>query len=288
MRLLLTGASGYLGGFIAARARAEGTALTVLGRKAPDSGGWLRFDLDAPPSALPAADALVHAAFSHVPGRYRGGEGDDADGFVRRNRDGSARLFDAAQAAGIGRVVFLSSRAVYGPRPPGTRLREDDALAPDTLYGRMKADTEADLHARATPGFTPSSLRITGVYGQAVPGTPHKWADLLSDFAAGRPIAPRIATEVHGADMAAGLWAVLTAPPGQVTGRAFNLSDLMLDRHELLSLYADLHGIPHAPPDRAPGPPPNEMACDSLAALGWQPGGLPRLRATLAALPPGG
>ncbi len=285
MRVLIAGAGGYLGRFIAAHAVAAGAQVTALGRSDPGLGGFMPFDLGTPPPALPPADALVHAAFDHVPGRYRGGEGDDPAGFMARNRDGSARLFDAAQAAGIARVVFLSSRAVYGPRPPGTALTEDMAPAPDTLYGRMKAAVEADLAARAAPGFTPVSLRITGVYGQAARDAPHKWADLLADVAAGRPVAPRRGTEVHGACMADAVWRVLTLPPDRVAGRVFNVSDLDLDRADLLGLYADLHGLDRPLPDRMPDAP-NAMDCTALRALGWRPGGMDRLRATLQALRP--
>ncbi len=285
MRLLLTGAGGYLGWFIAANAQAAGDHITALGRRDPGLGGFIPFDLGHAPPALPPADALVHAAFDHVPGRYRGGEGDDPAGFLARNRDGSVRLFDAAQAAGIGRVVFLSSRAVYGPRPSGTPLTEDMAPAPDTLYGRMKADLEADLAARARPGFVPVSLRITGVYGQATPGGPHKWADLLADFVAGRPVPPRRGTEVHGACMAAAVRLALTLPPNHVSPRVLNVSDLDLDRRDLLALYAEEHGLDRPLPDRAPGAP-NAMDCAPLRALGWRPGSVVRLRATLAALPP--
>lgn len=285
MRLLLTGASGYLGRFIAANARAAGDHVTALGRRDPGVGGFIPFNLGKPPPTLPPADALVHAAFDHVPGRYRGGEGDDPVGFIARNRDGSARLFDAAQTAGLPRVVFLSSRAVYGPYPPGTSLTEDMAPAPDTLYGRMKADVEADLAARTGSAFTPVSLRITGVYGQPVPGAAHKWADLLADFVAGRPVSPRRGTEVHGDCMAEAVRLALTLAPARVAGRVFNVSDLDLDRADLLALYADLHGLNRPLPDRVPDPP-NAMDCTALRALGWRPGGMTRLRDTLAALHP--
>jgi len=285
MRLLLTGASGYLGRFIAANARVDGDHVTALGRNDPGLDGFIPFDLGDALPRLPPADALVHAAFDHVPGRYRGGEGDDPAGFLARNRDGSARLFDAVQAARIPRVVFLSSRAVYGPRPPRASLTEDMTPAPDTLYGRMKADVEADLALRAGPGFAPVSLRITGVYGQPAPGAWHKWADLLADFVAGRPVPPRRGTEVHGACMAAAVRLALTLPPDLVAGRVFNVSDLDLDRADLLALYAGLHGLDRPLPARVVDAP-NAMECGALRGLGWRPGGMDRLRATLAALPP--
>lgn len=286
MKLLLTGATGYLGQFIGARALAEGATLTALGRSRPHSGAWLPFDLNSPVPPLPPADALIHAAFDHLPGRYRGGEGDDPAGFLQRNRDGSRRLFDAAQTAGIPRVIFLSTRAVYGRQPPGTPLHEALPLAPDTLYGSMKADLESDLHARASADFTPASLRITGVYGQPAPGAWHKWADLLDDFLARRPIAPRVATEVHGADMADAVWRVIKAAPAAIAAKAFNVSDLMLDRRALLTAYAEIHDLQRPLPDQASGPAPNAMDCARLAGLGWKPGGWPRLRATLRGLPP--
>jgi nucleoside-diphosphate-sugar epimerase len=285
MRLLLSGAGGYLGRFIAAHAKATGDHVTALGRRDPGYDGVVPFDLGHPPPRLPRADALVHAAFDHVPGRYRGGEGDDPEGFQARNRDGSLRLFDAVQAAGIARVVFLSSRAVYGPYPPGTALTEKMTPAPDTLYGRMKTEVESDLAARTGPGFAPVNLRITGVYGQPAPGATHKWTSLLADFATGRPIAPRRGTEVHGTCMAAAVRLVLTLPQDRVAGRVFNVSDLDLDRRDLLALYADLHGLDRPLPDRVTDAP-NAMDCAALRRLGWRAGGMARLRATLAALPP--
>ncbi len=115
MRILLTGATGYVGGFLAAEARRSGHRLLCLSRQAPaDCSDWRPFDLNAPPVELPPADVLIHAAFDHLPGRYRGGEGDDPEAFLRRNRDGSLALFETAARAGIRRILFLSTRAVYG------------------------------------------------------------------------------------------------------------------------------------------------------------------------------
>ena len=107
-----------------------------------------------------------------------------------------------------------------------------------------------------------------------------KWDPLFAAYLAGEPIAPRAATELHGADLAA---AVLLLIASAETG-AFNASDLLLDRHDLIARVQRLTGCPHPPPPRASGPPPGVMACDRLAALGWRPGGWPRLDAWLASL----
>ncbi|MEI4484763.1 NAD(P)-dependent oxidoreductase [Frigidibacter sp. MR17.14] len=275
MRIALTGATGLVGRFIEAGARAAGHEVTRLTRR--PGPGDLTFDLSSPPPALGDHDALIHCAFDHIPGRYRGGEGEDPEGFARRNRDGSLRLFEVGRAAGIGAAIFLSTRAVYGDYAPGTLLTEDLTLRPDTLYGQVKAEVEAGLHALAAPGFAPSSLRATGVYG---PGPGHKWQGLFADYRAGRPIPPRVATEVHGADVATACLALISA---QATG-AFNCSDLTLDQHDLLAEVQRLTGCPHDPPPRADASKVNAMDCTRLKDLGWHPGGWDRLRADLPAM----
>jgi nucleoside-diphosphate-sugar epimerase len=259
MHVLVTGATGAVGRFVVPALAAAGHRVTTLGR-----AGDIRWTLGEP-APLPKADALVHLALAHAPGRYRGGEGDDPAAFRRLNLDGTLRLFDAA---GDARILFLSSRAVYGDARRGETLRETDAPAPDSLYGALKLAAEQALGPRG------AAIRATGVYGG------DKWAPLFAAYLAGEPVAPRVATELHGADLAA---AVLLLLASRETG-AFNASDLLLDRHDLLARVQAIAGCPHPPPTRASGPPPGVMACDRLHALGWRPGGWPRLDAWLASL----
>jgi nucleoside-diphosphate-sugar epimerase len=259
MHILLTGASGTVGRFVAPALATAGHRVSRLGRS-----GDVAWTLDDPAQRLPAADALVHLAFDHVPGRYRGGEGDDPARFRRLNLDGTRRLFDAVGAA---RIVFLSSRAVYGDHRRDRLLKESDPPEPDSLYGEVKLAAEAALGPRG------ASLRATGVYG----GHPRKWETLFASYLRGETVAPRIATEIHGADVAS---AVLTLLASQETG-AFNASDLLLDRHDLLGRVQALTGCPHRPPPRAEGPKPGVMATCRLRLTGWRPGGWPRLEAFL-------
>jgi nucleoside-diphosphate-sugar epimerase len=261
MHVLVTGGTGYVGRFIVAGLRAAGHRCTLLGR----SEGAHPWTLAESRPRLPTADALVHAALDHAPGAYRGGEGGDPARFRRLNLDGTRALFDAA---GDMRTVFLSSRAVYGDHRRGETLREEDEPDPDTLYGEVKLAGETALAGRGV------ALRPTGVYG----GNPHKWEGLFAAYLRGDPIPPRIATEVHGADVAAAVLLMLDSP---ATG-AVNVSDILLDRHDLLSRLRTLTACPHPPPPRAEGPPPVLMANDRLRALGWQPGGNDRLGAFLA------
>lgn len=289
MKLLLTGATGYVGQFILTEAHAAGDEVMILTRTAPQSGiadhfPRFPFDLSDPPHELPTADALIHAAFDHQPGKYRGGEGDDPQGFLQRNLDGSKRLFAAAANSGVRRIVFLSSRAVYGDYPPGTLLTEDLPPCPDTLYGKMKWQVEQVLSEMAGPDLCTVSLRATGVYGRATRQSAHKWKDLFSDFESCLALAPRRATEVHGADLAQAVRLCLTTDPERISGKSFNVSDLVLDRAELLKLYAEATGIAAPLPRPAEGLGSNVMDCAALQALGWQPRGKPGLEAFLADL----
>lgn len=280
MRIAITGASGLVGRFLTEAALREGFSVTTLGRSPGAFSrpvGFLHYDLRSAPPALEGFDALIHAAFLHEPGRYRGGEGEDPAGFRAANLDGTLRLFEAARS--VERVLFLSSRAVYGDHPPGTVLHETTALRPDTLYGEIKAEAEAALVQRLIPGI---SLRATGVYGPAAMGQRHKWSDLFERFRLGEPIAPRVATEVHGDDLADAAMLLLRLPTGLVSG-AVNVSDLLLDRHDLLAEVAKLAGG-GAPPPRSYPSRVNVMDCSRLQTLGWRPGGWARLRQTLPEL----
>jgi len=259
MKIALTGATGLVGQFIAAHLLRERYDLVALGRQSSPHGGTHRPWRLGEPAPLDGCDALVHAAFAHVPGRYRCGEGDDPDGFLRRNLGGTLRLWEDAHGL---RTVFLSSRAVYDGLPPGTVLTEDLPLAPDSLYGQVKLAAEQALHAQGG-----TSLRATGVYGPPAPGQSHKWADLFAAFASGAPIPPSAGTEVHGDDLARAVLLLLDAAPGP-----YNCSDLLLDRRDLLARWSRIKGIEGRLPERATTRP-NVMDCARLRALGWTPQG---------------
>ncbi|EBA08756.1 NAD-dependent epimerase/dehydratase family protein [Sagittula stellata] len=264
--IALTGATGLVGRWLVPLAD------LTLGRTA----GALPhrpYDLTGPAPDLRGVTTLIHAAFSHVPGKYRGGEGDDPQGFLTANLDGTRRLFDAAAQAGVRRVLFLSSRAVFDGMPPGTHLPETRAPEPSSLYGQVKLRAEEHL---ATLPLTGLSLRATGIYG---PGPDHKWQGLFADYLAGKPIAPRRGTEVHGADLASAVRLLRT----ETTGGAVHVSDLLLDRHDLLAEVRRLTGCPHPLPPRS-ADPVSPLVCDRLTDLRWQPGGTERLRRDLPAM----
>lgn len=93
-------------------------------------------------------DALVHLGFTVLRGRMK------AASMWRNNVFSSQALFEAAERAVIGRVVHVSSAAVYGT---GVNLRENAALAP--LPGFLYAQHKAELE-RWMATHVPHALRL--------------------------------------------------------------------------------------------------------------------------------
>ena len=118
----ITGATGYIGRFVVAELYRRGFAIRALTRPKSDHGGfvmpidWLIGDLrDASvlDRLVSGASVVIHLAYEHVPGRYRGGEGDDLPAWLTTNLYGSLALIQAAHKANVAQFVFLSSRAVF-------------------------------------------------------------------------------------------------------------------------------------------------------------------------------
>ena len=287
-RIIVSGATGYVGRFIVEGLLSEGHDVLALGRKEPKLGFFSQ-PVDFEPMVLSQSEynldvfqgcsGLVHTAFHHVAGKYRGGEGDQPEEFVQLNHEGSVALYNAAKAAGVSRAVFLSSRAVYGQQEPGEMLFETMAPSPDRLYGQVKRQTELALAELSDQHFLPIILRATGVYGPANPISNHKWHTLFEDFRTNKPIEPRVATEVYGEDLANAInlllgtgTDILSDISGGEDAPIFNISDIVLDRYELLQAYAKMTDLDNQNlPQRADAASLNAMDCTRLKALGWKP-----------------
>lgn len=264
MSIALTGANGLVGRFVAQEFINDG--LITLGRK----GAFRHWDLNDPAPDLSDCQVLIHCAFAHLPGKYRGGEGTNPAGFLKTNLSGSRRLFDTAAEAGIRKIIFLSSRAVLGGYPAGSHLPETAMRNPDSLYGEIKAQTEEYLAGLPLQGI---NLRATGVYG---PSSGHKWHHLFDDYLTGRAILPKRGTEVHGADLARAIRLLLRS---NVKGTV-HISDILLDRRDLLEEVKTLTLSSHPLPPRARSKI-SQLDCTRLHNLGWKPGGLSLLRKDL-------
>ncbi|WKL41032.1 SDR family oxidoreductase [Sinorhizobium meliloti] len=179
-RVLVSGGTGFVGRFIVEHLLANGYEVTVGGRSPPPAGFYsqpvshvpLRLDADADQAgAFDHIYYFVHAAFEHVEGRYRGGEGDDPPGVSAAPISTAPFAFSRKRAPpAYGAAFFLSSRAVYGETAPPV-VAETSPVEPDTFYGQVKLATENALKSMTDHSFVTTSLRVTGVYGPRRLGT---------------------------------------------------------------------------------------------------------------------
>ncbi|MEU4148346.1 dTDP-glucose 4,6-dehydratase [Streptomyces parvulus] len=128
-------------------------------------------------------DAVVHfAAESHVDRSIRGG-----GVFVRTNVEGTQALLEACLAAGVGRVVHISTDEVYGSIEQGV-WSEESPLLPNSPYAASKA--ASDLVALAyvrTHGLNLSVTRCSNNYGPYQ--HPEKFIPLaVTNLLEGRPV----------------------------------------------------------------------------------------------------
>jgi nucleoside-diphosphate-sugar epimerase len=290
MIVALTGASGVVGRFVAADLLARGVVVRAWSRRDTDRSGftgpveWIEGELGSSSGAaalVESVDAVVHCALDHTKGHYRGGEGIDLEAFVRNNVQGSLALMCAARRAGVARFVFLSSRAVYGDRRDEASLDEHDHCLPDSHYGAVKRAVESFVQSFGLgEGWGASALRATGVYGITWPTHRTKWLPLARTLLAGKAwTGPLGGTEVHGADLAQAVWALLTAG---VAGQLYNCSDRYVSTREV-AMHMQRHGGLTGPlPDAPPSAPRRVLACARLERLGVRFGGEALLRTTAA------
>jgi nucleoside-diphosphate-sugar epimerase len=121
---------------------------------------------------LVLAAGLVGGACAREPGRA-----------WEVNVEGPRVVAGAALRAGVRRLVFLSSFAVYG-RPAGDRVPETHPVCPYTVYGQTKAAAEAVMGAFRDRGLDVRILRPCGAYGPQPWGEGSQSARLIGELLA--------------------------------------------------------------------------------------------------------
>lgn len=165
MKVLVTGASGFLGRATAAAVRDAGHEVRTFQRRpsgvdgVTDVAGTMT-DAAAVRSAVDGVDAVVHLAAKVSLA------GDPRD-FARVNIAGTHALLDAARSAGVGRFVFVSSPSVAhtGSSLTGAGAGPAEPMAARGHYARTKAAAELLALAADEPGFAVVAVRPHLVWG---------------------------------------------------------------------------------------------------------------------------
>jgi UDP-glucose 4-epimerase len=192
--VLVTGASGFVAAALIPQLTAAGWQVRAAERRpgsapvlpnvtavaSPDLGP----DADWAP-ALAGCDAVIHlAARVHV---MRDTANDPLAAFRASNSAGTARLAQQAAAAGVQRMVLVSSIKVNGEgTAPGRPYRASDVPAPMDPYGQSKAEGEEALWAICAHSHLQGVvIRPPLVYG---PGVKGNFASLMRAVAKRRPL----------------------------------------------------------------------------------------------------
>ena len=167
MRVLVTGASGFLGSYVVEELLRHGHEVIGMVRGNSNTsllqemGAETRIgNLDEPEGlreAVRGCHAVMHlAAYYTFTGKK--------DMYQRINVDGTAALAEACLLEGVGHFIYCSSTEAMGPvdDPPGD---ESSPLRPEYEYGRSKMRAESLLPGFQERGLPCTVLRPSGIYG---------------------------------------------------------------------------------------------------------------------------
>ncbi len=293
MRVLVTGAAGFIGSHVCDRLLAAGHEVVGLddlsrGRmenlaeaQRSSAFSFERFDVTDP--ALTELfervrpDVVAHLA-AQIDVRV---SVSDPLLDIRLNVLGTVNMLEAARRTGTRKVVFTSSGgSIYG-NPASLPVDESAPVAPESQYAASKAAVELYLGVyRALYGLEWTSLALANVFGPRQ--DPHGEAGVVAIF--GTRMLEGQGTKIYGDGTATRDYVyvgdvadafVRAVAPGIGDGRRFNIgSGRQCDVLELHQLVADVVGVSDSQPEMVPARPGElqAIALDASAAkeaLGW-------------------
>ena len=173
MKILITGASGFIGSFIVEEALKRGFETWAAVRKSSSKAylqderiNFIELNLSSKEQLV---EQLKGKGFDYVVHAAGVTKCLNKQDFSRINTLGTKNLVDALMEVGmpLKRLVFISSLSIFGAikeQQPYEEIRETDTPQPNTAYGKSKLEAEKYLESLGTrvPYII---LRPTGVYG---------------------------------------------------------------------------------------------------------------------------
>ncbi len=237
-RVLVVGGAGYIGSLLVRRLLERGYSVRVL--DALLYGDWpLKDVLDDPNlefvvgdcrniqdvvKAVRGVESVVHlAAIVGDPACEL-----DHQSALEINYAATRMLVEVAKGNGVGRFLFASSCSVYGATD--AVMDEHAAVAPISLYGQTKVDSEDALLRARTAAFHPTILRYATVFGLGY----RPRFDLVVNLLTAKARQDGVITIyngqqwrpfIHVRDLVEATVRVLEAPLGLVSGEIYNIGD---------------------------------------------------------------
>ncbi len=152
-KILVTGANGFLGSAVVEALLSSGKTVRAAVRRSdivlPSNCEKIVVGVLSESTDWRAAVKDVDCIF-HIAGRahvLRENSNDPLAEFRAVNRDATLKLAEAAEAASVRRMIFLSSIGVNGGETHGSPFTSTDPVAPHSDYAVAKAEAEEGLHA---------------------------------------------------------------------------------------------------------------------------------------------
>ncbi len=174
---LVTGATGFLGGHLAAALVSRGYRVRALSRRTSGRDVLERLGVEVVRGDLADLRSLAHAASGvervfHAAGRVS--DWGPRDAFLRANAEGTRNVVAACQEAGVRRLVHLSSLTVLGLPRDGRVISENTPAASPCrgdFYTESKLAGERIVReAHGTGGLSTTIVRPGAIWG---PGDPN-------------------------------------------------------------------------------------------------------------------
>jgi nucleoside-diphosphate-sugar epimerase len=249
VRAFVTGGTGFIGGHLVRKLRERGDEVVALVRSPENAGALEALGCDLVPGALDAtdsieagvkgADAVFHGAAMYEVGIRRR----ERPAMYEANVTGAQRVLDTAIAAGVPRIVHISTVNVFG-NTKGEVVDETYVRDPNDGFLSAYDETKYLAHQialdRIAQGAPILIAQPGGVYG---PGDPSQLGIAIRQISSGQlrlKAFPKTGfVFLHVEDAAEGLLRV--HDKGQI-GEAYVLGGTRTTLGELIDLVARLSG----------------------------------------------